>query len=116
VTARSAAPTPGRHRHCRALAATLAYRFRSGLQDRIHLQCFADYGRGDYFRATVGPAASGVGVPPRAKSKPARPARGSAGYPGEVDEAALDVGVDELHAYPIADVEILEALHHFPLR
>jgi hypothetical protein len=71
---------------------------------------------GDYFRATVGPAASGVGVPPRAKSKPARPARGSAGYPGEVDEAALDVGVDELHAYPIADVEILEALHHFPLR
>jgi hypothetical protein len=29
----------------------------------------------------------------------------SAGYPGEVDEAALDVSVDELHARPITDIQ-----------
>src|SRR6202007_2383127 len=31
----------------------------------------------------------------------------------EVDEPALDVGVHELHAQAIADVEALEALHQF---
>src|SRR5206468_605142 len=40
----------------------------------------------------------------------------SARYPGEVDEAALNVGVNELHAYPIADIKTLEAAHDFPLR
>ena len=36
--------------------------------------------------------------------------------PGRSDEAALDVGVDELYARPIADIEPLEAPHDFPLR
>ena len=40
----------------------------------------------------------------------------SVGNAGEVDEAALGVSVDELHAYPIADVETLEALNDFPFR
>src|SRR4030095_15729049 len=40
----------------------------------------------------------------------------SAGYPGEVDEAALGVGVDELHARPIPDIQPLEAPNDLPLR
>src|SRR4029453_18407747 len=71
------------------------------------------------WRATGAPSATRSDAEPSSRWQ--EPARGpaverSAGCPGEVDEAAIDVGVDELYARPIADIEPLEAPHDFPLR